>query len=73
MCKYYSNDDEAVHMETSCILWPQARMQRGEGLQSSSPPTKSKKKVFIFCTDGDMKLLRDLAYSRNQPLKSADD
>ena len=45
----------------------------GRGCSRVARPQNRKKKVFIFCTDGDMKLLRDLAYSRNQPLKSADD
>ena len=43
-CEYYANRDEAVHTETRCIPGYRRACRGGRGLQSGSPPTKSKKK-----------------------------
>lgn len=56
-CEYYANRDEAVHTETRCIPGYRRACRGGRGLQSGSPPTKSKKKKKIqsFCRHDDMK------------------
>jgi hypothetical protein len=40
--------------------------------QGAHPPKRNVKKQ-RFCRHDDMKVLRNLPFSRNQPLKSADD
>lgn len=48
-----------------------AHPKGGKELQGATPPNQNLKNR--FCRHDDIKLLRDLPFSQNQPLKSSDD
>jgi hypothetical protein len=70
-CNVADTYDAACHKRDHLF---QGRTQGGGGCRAAGPPSpqnRNKKKDFIDTMVS--KVLRDLLFSRNQPLKSADD